>query len=86
MNFGLWLRVRLSERLARAWPKPSAATCGAIHTARAPRAPARCEDGHGPPHHFAAEHIEHGGQVHESGPGRHVESFGPQMSEPAEPP
>ena len=28
--------------------------------------------GYGPPHHLAAEHIEHDGQVHEPRPGRHV--------------
>ena len=33
MDFGLWLRVRLSDRLARARLKPSAATCGGLRDA-----------------------------------------------------
>ena len=43
----------------------------------APRAPARYEDGWPwPPHHLAAEHIEHDGQVQQPRPGRHVGDVG----------
>ena len=32
--------------------------------------------GHGPPDHLAAEHVEHDGQVYESGPGRDIGDVG----------
>jgi len=60
-----------------------AMTDDALGAALCDRHVQRCEHqlgskmvGHGPPDHLAAEHIEHDGQEHESGPGRHVGDIG----------